>query len=554
MARHRARHRAPRRRGVLGRALLVLLAAGLAVAVAAGLLTGLAATGVLAPARTVDAASTALAPAPPCPESLRVVTAASFAPALAALGPALSTGPDCLRLDVEVADGRAAAARVAEVAADVWIPDDGAWAGLPGPVEPAAGVHALATVAVSPLYLVAEPGTAARVADAGGTWRALAGLVDAGSVTLSLREPAGSGDGLLAAGALGEAVRRAEGPDALVDALPAVRSVAAPGPALPAGPGEVAVVPEYALLPVLRSGAGGLEALAPADRTAALRYTWVPTAGAAADRAPLVDRLWDALNGPHATAALAAAGLRRPGIGLPPGARPGELPPAPAPLFDVLERHRVEHVFATWYPPDRRADVLAVVDVSGSMGAVAAGSDRPLIDLARDGVRGLAALLPDDARLGLWEFGTRLGPAADHRVLLDRAALGPEHRAAAEAALARLLPRRTGSGLHDTVLAAYLAARDDSRPGVPDHVLVLTDGQDEDDPGALTAQELADQLVARRDPQHPVQVSVVTFGDRAGAARLAAALTPAGVRVDHVTSADQVRAVFLLAAAGSPPG
>ncbi|HZG91079.1 MAG TPA: VWA domain-containing protein [Pseudonocardia sp.] len=554
MARHRARHRAPRRRGGLRRALVVPLAAGLAVVVAAGVLTGLSAAGVVSLPGPGAPVAAAVLPPPPCPDSLRVVTAASFAPALAALGPALAPGPDCLRLEVEIADGRAAAARVAEVAADVWIPDDGAWAGLPGPTRPAtaAAVHARATVAVSPLYLVAEPDTAARVAEAGGTWRALARLVDADAVTLTMREPAGSGDGLLAAGALGEGAHASAG--ALVDALPAVRTVAAPAPALPEGPGEVGVVPEYALLAALRSGTAGVEVLAPTDHTAALRYTWVPTAEAADHRAPLLDRLWDALNGPDATAALATAGLRRPGIGLAPGARPGELPPAAAPLFDVLDRRRVEHVFATWYPSDRRADVLAVVDVSGSMGVLAPGSDRPLIELARDGVRGLAALLPDDARLGLWEFGTRLTPTADHRVLLDPAALGAEHRTATEAALARLVPRRTGSGLHDTVLAAHLAARDDTRPGVPGHVLVLTDGHDEDDPGSPTVEQLAERLVAQRDPQRPVEVSVVTVGDRAEAGRLAAALTPAGVRVHHVSSADEVRAVFLRAAAGGPDG
>ena len=57
------------------------------------------------------------------------MTAASFAPVVAGVAPALAEGPDCVRLEVAVADGRAAAGRLAEPAADLWIPDD---AGLGG--------------------------------------------------------------------------------------------------------------------------------------------------------------------------------------------------------------------------------------------------------------------------------------------------------------------------------------------------------------------------------------------------------------------------------------
>src|SRR5215211_1535745 len=63
--------------------------------------------------------------AAPCANRLRVVTAASFAPVLTALEPALGKGGDCVRLDVDLVEGRAAAGRAAQ--ADVWIPDDGAW-------------------------------------------------------------------------------------------------------------------------------------------------------------------------------------------------------------------------------------------------------------------------------------------------------------------------------------------------------------------------------------------------------------------------------------------
>jgi Ca-activated chloride channel homolog len=547
MARHRAQ-----RGSVVGRwALVALVVVGLVV----GAVVLVARNRVTTP---VSAAASGCAPA-----VLRVVTAASFAPALEALGPALAADPGCTELDVVVADGRTAAARAAEVDADVWIPDDGAWAGDPGELELATDpvAHAGATVAVSPFYLVTDPATADRVTGAGGGWLGLAGLVEDRVATLAIRDPAGSGDGLLAAGAVGEAVWVESGMNASTEALaevePGTRTVPGPEPALPQAAGEVGVVPEHALIPALRDGAvAGARILAPADHTSALRYSWHPTAAAVADpsRAPLLERLRRALTGPGSSTALAAAGLRSPGTGMPPESRPGQLPLVQAPLFDVLGEHEVDHVFATWYAEDRRSDVLMVVDVSGSMGAVAPGSDRALIELVRDGAVEMTGLLPDDSRLGLWEFGVQLAPPVDHRVLLDQAPLGSQHREAAAAAMAELVSRKSGSGVHDTVLAAYLAARDGYRDGVPNHVMVFTDGQDEADPGALTLQQLVDQLAAARDPQRPVQVSIVTFGDREVSTRLADALDPVGIYVDHLTRAEEVRAVFLHAAAGGLHG
>ena len=89
-----------------------------------------------------------------------------------------------------------------------------------------------------------------------------------------------------------------------------------------------------------------------------------------------------------------------------------------AKALPVLGGHHVDHVFATWYSKDRRTDALIVVDVSGSMAKPAPGSTTPLIGLVREGVRSLGGMLPNDARLGLWEFGSRLQGTSDHRELL----------------------------------------------------------------------------------------------------------------------------------------
>jgi hypothetical protein len=301
-------------------------------------------------------------------------------------------------------------------------------------------------------------------------------------------------------------------------------------------------------------------ALAPTDHTAQLRYTWLPTAGATGDPAiaAALYRAQEVFRGPEAAAAFAAAGLRGPAptaevLAAPaPTVTPGPsaLPAVTAPAFEELAPHHVEHVFATWYPEDRRSDVLLVIDVSGSMGEPAAGTGRPLIDVVRDGCDQLAALLPNDSQVGVWEFGSALEPPLDHRVLLARGMLDPAHRQALATVTAGLAARRTGTGLYDTMLAAYTAARDGYRPGVPNHVLLFTDGRNGDDPGSLTAEQLTAGLLAARDPARPVQFTVVTFGPDPETDVLGAALEPVEGYVDPLTGADEVRAVFIHVAAG----
>ncbi len=74
---------------------------------------------------------------------------------------------------------------------------------------------------------------------------------------LAVRDPNGSGDGMVAAGSLGEAVWIKDGMDASSAALSAAlrqtRTVPGTAPALPDRPGEVGLVPEYALLGAKRT-------------------------------------------------------------------------------------------------------------------------------------------------------------------------------------------------------------------------------------------------------------------------------------------------------------
>ncbi|GAA4468111.1 substrate-binding and VWA domain-containing protein [Phytohabitans houttuyneae] len=529
-----------------------------ALAVAAcGVVAVLVAAGVYVRARDEPSGVAEAA----CPHTVRVVTASSFAPVLEALAPRTSADESCVNLQFTVADGRAAPGAVERIDADVWIPDDSSWmATAAGGLLAAKDVAGSgAVVAETPIYMVTDAATADRIRAAGGSWLALANLVASRSgVRLAVRDPGGSGDGMVGAGGVAEAVWLAKGMDAsalaLARALPVTRTVTGGDPALPKQAGEVGLVPEYALLP--RLGATAPAILSGSDYAVMLRYTWLPTTAAVKDlsRVAALERLRNALTGVPGAAALGEARLRGPGVDRPPAGADVELPALARVRMGVLGAHHVDHVLATWYPPDRRTNLLAVVDVSGSMGEQAPGSGAKLIDLVREGCRALGGLLPDDSRVGIWEFGIGLDPPRDHRVLLPTAALSAPHRAAMDAAVGRLAARKTGTGLYDTILAAYTAGRDAYEPGISTQVLVFTDGRNEGDPQGITLAQLTAGLQRAKDPARPVQLSVVAFGQRQEAKLLAGAVEAVDGYVADLTTAEEVTAVFIHTAAGGLHG
>ena len=175
------------------------------------------------------------------------------------------------------------------------------------------------------------------------------------------------------------------------------------------------------------------------------------------------------------------------------------MPEISAAPFEVLSGHAVDHVFATWYEADRQSSILVVVDVSGSMSEPASSSHRCRCRrYFRVGRR-------DAGWLGSGAVGVRVParPAADYLTLVERAPLDAAQRGRVEAVVGALDAGASGTGLYDSTLAAYLAAQADYRSGVPNHVIVFTDGKNEDDLETITIEQLTQQLVAAQDPGGP---------------------------------------------------
>jgi hypothetical protein len=486
---------------------------------------------------------------------LTVVTASSFAPVVRSVAEPLATGKDCVDVRVQVADGLDASAVAASAHADVWIPDDASWPQLGQQSVPESG----GVLAVSPMYVVTQH--AAHLLPSGArSWLGLARSLASSTSTWQLRiaDPAGSGDGMVAGAALADAVFPADG--ALASALDLFRawqhsSTAATGvEALPVARDEVAIVPEYALL---ASGhISDYRVYAPTDGTAEMRYVWVPsTAKRDQGQSKALTRLHDALTGSGAAPALRAAGLRSPAhpTSAPAAATEAKLPKLSAAATAVVPEHLMYHVLATWRPSLRTSNMLIVIDVSWSMGDPAPGTTTPKIVLVRQGVAQVLGLLPDTARLGLWQFGSQLQPPNDWQSLAAPAPLTPAQRASVGAAGSNLQQLHTGTGLYDTILGAYRYQQAHYQKGMPNEVVIFTDGVNEDDPGSIDLTQLRAGLAAT-DPGKRVQLSVFGIGAQVPAASLQPALGPVGGQVDLLSSPTEVIGAFVHAVSGALSG
>lgn len=195
-----------------------------------------------------------------------------------------------------------------------------------------------------------------------------------------------------------------------------------------------------------------------------------------------------------------------------------KLPPE---LKPVLAPTDADDILRTWAAVTLDPRLLTVIDVSGTMGNKAEGSRSTRIELARQAARTALTYYPNSAKFGMWIFSQNLGPGGeDYRSLVDVNALDPVHRRNVEKALDGL-PRQVagGTGLYDTVLAAYRSARRNFESGRANTMVLLTDGKD-DNVSNTDLETLVRQLRNETTADKPIQVILVGLGPDADIAVL----------------------------------
>lgn len=170
---------------------------------------------------------------------------------------------------------------------------------------------------------------------------------------------------------------------------------------------------------------------------------------------------------------------------------------------------------AVWRLLTQRVSVLALVDVSGSMADQVPGTKATKLSLAVGAAGASLQLFADADHIGLWEFSSKINGNRDYRELVPLGAAagkvgGISRRQASLQAQAQMRPL-TGTGLYDSILAAYRSAVADYSRDYVNTVVVLTDGRNDDQP-TVGLDGLLRELHARYSVARPVHIVTIAYG------------------------------------------
>ncbi|CAM3486740.1 substrate-binding and VWA domain-containing protein [Kibdelosporangium persicum] len=234
-----------------------------------------------------------------------------------------------------------------------------------------------------------------------------------------------------------------------------------------------------------------------------LDYPYVVLPGTSDAQRAVAQQFLGKLLEPSGSAVLTAAGFRSPQ-----GTLAG-LPDDPDQLLNE------------WAAVNRSARIQVLLDVSGSMAAAVpkARADRMTLTIraAELGIR----LFKPITKIGLWRFSTKLDGDKDYQEVLP---VRPVSEQLANGGLERLRSVKAisngGTGLYDSLLAAYQSARQNWEPGRINLVVLLTDGRNDDDGRGLNQRQLLAELGKLQDPKRPLQIIAIGIGPDVDAAEL----------------------------------
>lgn len=465
--------------------------------------------------------------------SLRVVATSEVASVIEQAATAA-----CVDVHMTLNEGGSGAEIVQSGAADVWVPDSRARAVQVGT---AAATHA-PSIATSPIVMVADS-----VADAqtltqrsNSSWALLLQRQALAPLSIQIQDPLTSSVGLVVASVLeSDAITLAgdkyTGLAATASALTDLPPTQTPDVA----PGQLHVV-ESRMVPAAEIP----QELTPNEGLPQLDFPWVDSSKLSPSNAATAALLLKSIQGRAGAAARKAAGLQAPAattITIA-GASHAILPAPPIESIPTL--------YALSDAGALHGNDLAVVDVSGSMADPASSTGGPSkMDVLKSSASLALGFLSGQTSLGLWLFGYKLTPATDYQEIAPLAPLD-QNRPQVLAALASTVPQQTGTGLYDTVLAAYQYMQAHWKAGTVNAIALFTDGRDEDAPGGLTLDQTVASLGQLADPHRPIQLLCFGYGD-ADIPSMQALTGPVGGEVYKISTPPQLAGAFVDAIAKS---
>ncbi|TDD65714.1 VWA domain-containing protein [Jiangella aurantiaca] len=465
-------------------------------------------------------------------------------------------GDLCVEVDVVASTAASAVPTFGNAEApDLWIPKSRAF----GPPVDDGLTEQLANVALSPLVVVmpAEAAAAAGGEDAQISWAALV----QGEAAAVIADPSANDEGIASLvavrTALGDEIER----DELVQVMTRVSQAAVPTVeeafAAAAESPAAFTATEQSVVAFNRDSSGAqVAALYPAEGTFGFDYPALAVSGAEEDEAA---RSAATVFVTYLGSADAQETIRRAGFRSPDGTADADagvvdgIRPAVPDLLPVPDPALVTELSRQWAALALDMRMLAVIDVSGSMNEqVDGGATR--MELTRDAALEALQLFPPDASVGLWAFSILQDPPNDYVQLVD---VGPMNEALEDGtprqealvAAVESLPSIAdgGTGLYDTVLAAFQEMRSSYQAGMVNSVVLLTDGRNEDDPDGIDLETLLTQLTAQFDPAAPVPVITIGMGPEADMEALQQISAATGTTAYHAEDPSDIQSVFIQA-------
>jgi Ca-activated chloride channel family protein len=181
-------------------------------------------------------------------------------------------------------------------------------------------------------------------------------------------------------------------------------------------------------------------------------------------------------------------------------------PKEPATTLSVPVPNVLDKILTSWADLRKPANVLMVIDTSGSMSADAPGTGKSKLDLAKQAaINALPQFGPHD-QVGLWMFSLKQDGDKDYRELVP---MGKNNRDELKARLNDLIPNG-GTGLYDTTLASFQHVAQHQNGDAINAVVFLTDGKNEDN-NSISLDTLLPDL-RKESGQDTVRIFTIAYG------------------------------------------
>ncbi|MEU7865632.1 substrate-binding domain-containing protein [Dactylosporangium sp. NPDC049140] len=231
------------------------------------------------------------------------------------------------------------------------------------------------------------------------------------------------------------------------------------------------------------------------------------------------------------------------GMTLSPSAPPGgQVTPVP-------DAQMISKALQMWTEITQPSRMLAVVDVSAAMKTpVPTAGGLTKGQVAVQAAQGGLDLFPDSWAVGLWCFSTAMPGGHDYQELVP---IGPltTQRDQLRGALGGLKPNpKGGSGLYDTILAAYQTVQQGWDSGRGNSVVVVTGGRN-NDPSGLSLDGLVTALHKAEHQDQPVQIIVIGVGSEVNQAEMQRVVDATGGAVFIAPDPSKIGDIFMKALA-----